>query len=55
MADDIVTRLRQILDPEMSPTEQTVVVEAADEIERLQALTVALRAEIQRLEQVNRG
>jgi hypothetical protein len=39
----------------MSPTEQAVVVEAADEIERLQALTVALRAEIQRLEQVNRG
>jgi hypothetical protein len=40
--DDIVVRLGAILDPEMSPTERTVIREAQAEIERLRAAGDAL-------------
>lgn len=40
MADDIVTRLRRSL--EMSVTRRAVIIEAADEIERLRAAGDAL-------------
>lgn len=57
MADDIVTRLRnQCYCGPIEPTDDPCdICDAADEIERLQAVNVELRAEIQRLEQVTRG
>ena len=57
MADDIVTRLRDVMCccAESYLTDDCDACKAADEIERLQAVNIELRAEIQRLEQVTRG